>query len=339
MTSKSPSWLFLLPIKGASREAALNLYSEIEKLLSPGKITVFDTENYLKAYRSMLKNDDGEISVDFMNQSIVVSALQHDITHLFVPALAPVTLFTLQLLKKNNIHTIHWFIEDFRRAEYWRSVLPGYSTFIAVQKGPVQDACEELNINYAFIPTAVSVLPQKDSSPLKNKSKSSDCTFIGIPSEYRIHFLEDLFHKGISLKIAGEGWNRYNGILKNSIVKGDWVNLEESTAIMQQCSTAINLSFASPHLDASSNQISPRVFDILGAGVPLITEDIPLLYESVIGYTYRTFKNCEEAAKEIWKIKNANIDTLQLDLNKNRERVQQHDSWSARANQILNLVN
>ncbi len=338
MSSKSPSWLFLLPIKGASREAALSLYGEMEKLISPGKITIFDTENYLKAYRSMLKNDDGEISVDIMNQSIVVSALQHDITHLFVPALAPVTLFTLQLLKKNNIHTIHWFIEDFRRAEYWRSVLPGYSTFIAVQKGPVKDACKELNIQYEFIPTAVSVLPLKDSYPLNHKTKNADCAFIGIPSEYRIHFLEELYQKGVSLNIAGEGWNRYNGILKTSIVKGDWVNLEESTTIMQQCSTAINLSFASPHLDASSNQISPRVFDVLGAGVPLITEDIPLLYESVKGYTYKTFKNIDEAIKVIKEILNTDIESLKPDLDKNRERVQKHDSWAARAKQIINLV-
>lgn len=339
MSHQNPSWLFLLPIQGASREAALKLYSEIEKLISPGKITLFDTDNYLKAYRSMLKNDNGEISVDIMNQSIIVSALQHDITHLFVPALAPVTLFTLQLLKKIDIKTIHWFIEDFRRAEYWRSVLPGYSTFIAVQKGPVKDVCEDLNIQYEFIPTAVSVPPMKSAPSFYNSKSKADCAFIGIPSEYRIHFLEELHKKGITLKIAGQGWNRYNGLLKNSIVRGDWVNIEESTIIMQQCSTAINLSYASPTIDASSNQISPRVFDILGAGLPLITEDIPLLYDSVKNYTYSTFKNVDEAIEEIKKILNKDLDQLKQVLDQNRDRVQKHDSWEARAKQILQVVN
>lgn len=338
MDQANLSWLFLLPIQGASREASLKLYCELEKQISPGKITPFDTDNYLKAYRSMLKNDDGEISVDIMNQSIVVSALQHNVTHLFVPALAPVTLFTLQLLKKNNIKTIHWFIEDFRRAEYWRSVLPGYSTFIAVQKGPVKEACKELGIHYEFIPTAVSIPPLKSKILLNSNVRKTDCAFIGIPSEYRIHFLEDLHKRGISLKIAGEGWNRYLGVLKNSIIKGDWVNLEESTEIMHQCSTAINLSFASPSLDASSNQISPRVFDIFGAGLPLITEDIPLLYDTVKDYTYRTFKNSEEAAKEIRDVINTKPEIIKPDLDNNRERVQKYDCWEARAKQILKLV-
>lgn len=338
MTIKNPSWLFLLPIKGASREASLKLYNELEKKLNPSKITIFDTDNYLKAYRSMLKQDDGEVSVDIMNQSIVVSALQHEITHLFVPALAPVTLFTLNLLKKNGIKTIHWFIEDYRRAEYWRSVLPGYSTFIAVQKGTVQDICKELQIQFAFLPTAVSVPPLKNEVKLNSVDKKSDCAFIGIPSEYRVHFLEGLYNNGVSLKIAGEGWNRYNGILKDSIVNGNWVNLEESTNIMQQCSTAINLSFASPSIDSSSNQISPRVFDILGAGIPLITEDIPLLYDSVIGYKYWKFKNLKEATDTIKDVITSNVDSLQEDLDKNRSRVQQIDSWEARAKQIIKIV-
>lgn len=338
MVSKTPSWLYLLPIKGASREASIKLYDELEKKLAPGSITIFDTDNYLKAYRSMLKQDDGEISVDIMNQSIIVSALQHDITHLFVPALAPVTLFTLNLLKKNGIKTIHWFIEDFRRAEYWRSVLPGYSTFIAVQKGPVQEICKELNIQYEFLPTAVSVPPLKKEALLNKNEKKSDCAFIGIPSEYRVHFLEELLNSGISLKIAGEGWKKYNGILKNSIVNGDWVNLEEATEIMHQCSTAINLSFASPALDASSNQISPRVFDVLGTGLPLITEDIPLLYDSVKEYKYWKFSNQKEASDTIKEIIATGINTFQEELDKNRARVQKIDSWAARAKQIIEIV-
>lgn len=338
MNLSNQSWLFLLPVKGASREASISLFNELEKQISPGKITTFDTENYLKAYRSMLKHDDGEISVDIMNQSIVVSALQHDATHIFVPALAPVTLFTLQLLKKINIKTIHWFIEDFRRAEYWRSVLPGYTTFLAVQKGPVKDTCQELGIQYKFLPTAVSVSPLQEEPPLSNNNNKTDCAFIGIPSEYRVHFLEDLYRKGLSLKIAGEGWNRYNGILKSSIVKGDWVNIQESVKIMHQCSTAINLSFSSPDIDASSNQISPRVFDILGSGIPLITEDVPLLYETVKDYYFRTFKNSYEAIQEIRNSINMNTEELKPRLDANRKRVQLYDSWEARAKQIIETV-
>lgn len=331
-------WIFLLPPEGAARQAAGNLLKAFQKKQSTTSLHVFDCNKYLSAFNMMLKGPDQEIAVDLLNQSLVVQCLQYDCTHLFVPALCPVTLFTLNLLQKQNSITIHWFIEDYRRTTYWQETITGYTWFLAIQKGPLPEFCKENNCRFAFLPTAASEEFFTSEKPPQELYPEVDVAFIGLPSSYRVNLLEYLVSRKVSLAIAGEGWDAYNGPLSRYLITNKWVDTRQAAQIMGSAPVALNLSFKEPGRDRADMQVSPRVYDILASGCILLTEEVPLLHETVGDCHYYTFTSKEEAAEQIshilLKITSGNTNKI---IQENREIILQKHTWEKRAEQIINL--
>ena len=234
------------------------------------------------------------MAVDLFNQTFAVTCLDFQPTHCLVAALAPVTLFTLQLLKKYGIITTHWFFEDYRKATYWESVVTGYDHFFAIQRGPIEAACAASGATYHFLPTACSCA----DLPFTSSPRPYDSVFIGIPSSYRVAVLEALARNGTKLAIAGSGWQAYRGILEPMIVSTAWVHEETSFALMQQSKTGVNLSFDNP-AGRKDVHISPRVYDMFAAGCLVAGEDVPLLNETAPGASVATFSSSEEAVSTI----------------------------------------
>ena len=332
------NWFLLIPPEGGARQAATSLLNAFKNKIPASSFHFFDCKKYISGFNTMLNKPDDDMVVDLLNHSLIVQCLQYEITHLLVPALCPIPLFTLNLLKKQNITTIHLFIEDYRRATYWKEIIPGYSWFLAVQKGPIREICEKSSCNFSYLPTAAS----EKSIKLKqqNVNKKADVSFVGFPSTYRIEFLEFLLSKNISLAIAGEGWNTYKGPLVDSIVTDTWVDFQQAAQILSTTSMALNLSYKEPVGDLSDIQLSPRVFDILSIRAILLTEDVPLLHETIGDCHFYVFKNREEAVEKI----NLILSELELDredikekVEKNRRTILQKHTWEKRAEQIIEL--
>ncbi len=332
------NWLILLPPTGAARQASSNLLNAFKQKVPASSIHVFDCSKYLTAFNTMLKNPDETMAIDLLNQSLVIQCLQYEITHLFVPALSPVTLFTLNLVRKQHIKTIHWFIEDYQRATYWREVVSGYSIFIAVQKGPLPKICKDNNCQFIYLPTAASQESINQYQQQKCLDKKADLAFVGLPSYYRVQLLEHLASQGISLTIAGEGWNEYKGPLSKYIISGTWVDSQQSASITNSALIALNASFKEPSGNLSDIQLSPRVYDILSSGTILLTEDVPLIYETLGDCHFYTYKNIEEIVNKVNTIKEEfNNDNLVKHIQENRQIILQNHTWQSRVEQIINL--
>ena len=332
------NWFLLLPPEGGARQVATNLLNAFKQKIPAKALHFFDCKKYYSGFNTMLKNPEENMIVDLLNQSLIVQCIQYEITHLLVPALCPVTLFTLNLLKKQKITTIHWFVEDYRRANYWKDILPGYSWFLAVQKGYVQEECRKNNCRFAYLPTA----PSEESVTFKrqdnNLKRKIDIGFVGFPTPYRIEFLEYLLSQDISLTIAGEGWDGYRGPLSDSIITGKWIDPQQAVQIMDSASLAINLSYEKPSGDLYDIQISPRVYDILSIGTTLLTEDVPLLHETIGDCHFYTFKNKEEATEKIHPIiSDLDNENIKNKIENNRGVILQNHTWEKRAEQILEL--
>ncbi len=330
--------MLLLPPVGGSRQATKHLLEACKNSPSLETIHEFDCHKYHSAFATLLKTPDEDMIVDLLNQSLVVQCLQHSITHLFVPALCPLTRFTLELLFKQGMTTIHWFIEDYRRATYLKDVLPGYSHCIAIQRGPIPQWCLQSNTHYCYLPTAASGESIKGYETNKAAQKSLDIAFVGLPSTYRITILERLCSQGFSLAIAGEGWNKYKGPLVKSIVNNSWIDTEESLAIMQSAKIVLNLSFNKPSPHNFDDQISPRVFDILAMGSVLISDSLPLLDESLKECLYYTFQNEEELDSLISRVL-GEYHLLNDRLQNNHTHIKQSHTWEQRVEQILAFAN
>jgi hypothetical protein len=291
---KNQRWCVVLPPAGAARTAALHTAEAFTTLLDTGCCKVIDSYTYLQLFEKKCISHDDTFTVDLFNQSCAIACLDFEASHCLVCALAPITRFTLQLLQKYNIVTCHWFYEDFHKAIYWQSVLPGYDHFFAIQHGNLETACIDAHVRFHFLPTAAGC----GNYPYNEIERNYDIVFIGIPSVYRISVLECLVRTSTRLAIAGAQWETYHGILEPFIVSSGWIDEADAFQLMQQSIIGINLSFDNP-TERGDVHISPRIFDLAAAGCIVVSEETPLLHETLSDVVCHTFTDSRDAVATI----------------------------------------
>src|SRR5512133_152584 len=294
MTSAVRRWVVVIPPDGAARTVALNAFNGLSIEAGSENVKNFDCHTYLGAFKKLLNTPDENMTVDLMNQSLLTAVLDFGAHCVLTGALSPVTLFMLNILRKQNITTIHWFYEDYRRAGYWKDIISGYSHFCAIQKGVLEKVCLQNNSRYHFLNTALSFEPH----PNKETTRKYDISFVGIPSSYRIHILEKIAATGITCAIAGSGWDLYDGPLNSCIVSRSWVDSMQVEALLSVASIGINLSVEAP-LCREDVHISPRVYDVLACKTVLLTEDVPLIKDALNDCTYVTFSSAGDCIEKI----------------------------------------
>ena len=324
-------WFLVIPPFGAARMVAQYASRAMLNRLGPENFKSFDSLTYQKSFIDLLKPGNETISVDLMNQSMIISCLHFGATHFITGALSPVTLFSLNLLKKQGITTAHWFYEDFRRATYWQSVISGYDYFFSIQMGPLPEICQKAGSIYHFLPTAHS--PIHTSS--ETVERPFDIAFIGIPSDYRIGVLEGLAEAGFHLAIAGSGWKNYQGPLRKSIIQDTWTDEHRSFEILHKAKTGINLSVENPK-GREDVHISPRVYDIIAAGCILISENVSLIRESLSECHYHTFDKPEVLPELAGNILKDYVQQVDLTMG-NMEIVLRAHTYENRIDEILTI--
>lgn len=326
-------WFIVVPPHGAARQAGLLASAAFESILGKDYCHSFDCGIYLRAFSDMLKKPDETMVVDLLNHALIVQCLASRATHLLVLALSPVTLFTLNLARAQGVKTAHWFFEDFRRAGYWKDVLAGYDYFFAIQKGPIIAECERRKSRYAFLPAAASIPPGAQDN-LTTGKRPVDVAFVGIPSSYRVALLELLAKNGVSLAIAGSGWDRYQGTLQQSILNPSWTEEKQVMQILQSAKIGINLSVNSPDQDRSNTHVSPRVFDICAAGCALVTENVPLAPDTMPGLAYRTFDTNDGALATV-KTVLSEYASLSAEITDNQKAIAKRHTYEKRVRTII----
>jgi hypothetical protein len=283
----------VLPPEGAARQAGESLWRAFSRELPEDRRKLFDAKAYQDAYDRLLKSPEDDMVVDLLNQSLIVQALDFAATHLLVLALSPVTAFASGLLRRRGLVTIHWFYEDFRQAKYWRDVLPTYTHFLAIQRGPVEAACREQGVAFHYLPTAADAADAGVPRPWRDRT--GGLAFVGFPSPYRRTVLEALVAAGLPLAVAGSGWESYRGPLEPCLQGTGWAGSERVRGLLGNARAALHLPFEDPSAEREHSHVSPRVFDILASGCVLLCEDAPLVRESIRGCAYREFRGPAEA--------------------------------------------
>jgi hypothetical protein len=321
-------WFIVLSPDGAAHAASVQIARAFAQTLHER----CNTFTYRQAFSRMIAHGDDTLVADLLNQSMAVSCLDFQTTHLLVTALAPITVFTLNLLRKYRISTVHWFYEDFRRAPYWSDVAPGYDHFCAIQRGPIELLCKKLCARYHYLPTAYDAA-EPESAPV---DRSDDIAFIGIPSRYRIAALEKMASAGFSLSIAGVGWKSYRGILEKHIRNGGWINTTDSFRLLKRAKIGINLSVDEPK-EPEHTHISPRVYDICAAGCLLVSEEVPLLAASLPDCSYYTFDAIDRAVETIKRLLD-DFGSYTTVRDKNRAAVLANHTYRNRVEQLIGMV-
>lgn len=296
MHSSTQKWMLVLPPEGAARQVGEKTWEALADLIPSERRKLFDTKPYLDGFDKLLKNPTDDMVVDLMNQALIVQCLDFSLTHLLVIALSPLTRFTVDLLRRSGICTLHWFIEDFRVVQYWKAVLPAYDHFFAIQRGPLPLACESTGTVFHYLPTAFILPPQAKVKSWEERNKV--VAFIGFPSVYRIEVLELLHREKIPLKIAGAGWEKYRGPLEGRFEGTGWFGPEDAYKLLSHAKVGLHLPSEDPRKDRDNDHISPRVFDILAAGCLLLTEQAPLIDETLSGIAISSFQGPQQVVQK-----------------------------------------
>jgi hypothetical protein len=295
MANESQKWMLVVPPEGAARQVGEKVWESISARIPSHSRKIFDTKLYLDAFDRILKQPADEMVVDLANQALVVQALDFGATHLLVLALSPITRFTIGLLARQKIVTFHWFYEDFREAKYWKEVLPVYQHFMGIQKGPIETACDASGVQFHYLPTGFLLPPRPQVRAWLERPEG--IAFIGFPSAYRIEVLEALVRAGLPLKVAGAGWEKYRGPLEPCLTGTGWFGPEEAFKLLDASRIGLHLPSEDPRHDRGNCHVSPRIFDIMAAGCMLLTEEAPLLRETLRGCHFREFQGALEAVK------------------------------------------
>jgi hypothetical protein len=332
MPRESQRWMVTLPPEGAARQVGEHLWQALGAALPPERRKLFDTKAYQDGFDRLLKDPSDDMVVDLLNQSLVVQALDLGATHVLVLALSPVTAFTADLLKRRGVTTLHWFYEDFRQAKYWSPVLPAYSHFLAIQRGPVEAACAAQGVRFHYLPTAAMPVPS-ERKPWA--ARRGGIAFVGFPSPYRISVLEALAAAGLPLTVAGSGWEAYRGPLDACLRSRGWTGAEANRALLEDAQVGLHIPSEDPGPDRDNSHVSPRIFDVLAAGCVLLGEDSPLVRETLRGCAWREFRGPGEAVEAARLALERGLPEAALAAN--RETVLREHSFARRVDYLLSL--
>lgn len=193
---------------------------------------------------------------------------------LFCLAQSPIERTVIEAIRKMGVIVTFWFVEDFRRFEYWKDVIQYVDYFFVIQKGDflnqIQNTCSA-----DFLPMAADPQVHKianNQNPLSSFFQS-DVSFMGAAFSNRVNFFSHFSQ--FNLKLWGSGWYDYE-IFKNICpLKDKRITIEESTQIYQQSKININLHSSMDHqiFNPEGDFVNPRTFEISLCGGFQLADD------------------------------------------------------------------
>lgn len=200
-------------------------------------------------------------------------------------AQAPLDKTVLAKMRQSKMHTVMWFVEDYKLFTYWRVFAPLYDAFAVIQKEPFLSELAAIGQNHAlYLPLAA--LPSFHK-PLKltareMKEYGSDIAFLGAGYPNRRIAFRPLANK--DFKIWGSDWDGETVLANNIQCHGRRINEEESVKIYN--ATQINLNLHSnvdpEKLIGNGDFVNPRTFELAAMGAFQLVD-----YRSLMGELFK----------------------------------------------------
>ncbi|KUJ96166.1 MAG: CgeB family protein [Desulfonauticus sp. 38_4375] len=220
----------------------------------------------------------------------------------FVLALAqaPLTRQVLLRLKKENIPSVMWFVEDFRLFTYWRSFAPLYDVFAVIQQEPFFSALNNIGVsNHLYLPLAClpSFHRPLDLNIVDKKRYGSELSFMGAGYPNRRKAFKELVE--YDLKIWGTEWEG-EPLLEPFVQEGGRrVSSEEVVKIFNASKINLNLhsSLQDQELVSKGDFVNPRTFEIAGCGCFQLVdrrELLPALFSEEEVITFESLEDLKE---------------------------------------------
>lgn len=256
-----------------------------------------------------------------------------------VMAQAPVgPAFPLRL-KKENIVTAFWFVENWRHMPYWRHICAQYDCFFHIQPGEFEQKLEEAGCgHHAFIQTGCDPEVHRPVSLSADELAEYGCdvSFAGAGYYNRIQFFAGL--TDYDLHLWGTEWEsrELQGHLRR---QGERFGPEEFAKIVAGSKINLNLHSSATHpgVDPRCDAINPRVFEIAACGGFQICDPcrgLDRFFDSSEVPTYRDLAECRALIDRYLANEKERIATAK----RARERALREHTYEHRARQMLEFV-
>jgi len=260
----------------------------------------------------------------------------------FFTAQSPLNNFLLEELKKLDVVTIYWFVEDFRRFTYWQEICPKLDYFFMIQRGEFETVLEKHCPSvWGWFPMAAEPSIHRQT-PLTTEEKGfygSDISFMGAAYPNRVHFFHNFPPE--KLKLWGTGWS---GIMPSEYqipLAEQRITPQQSNLIYQ--ATKININIHSSNstdciFDPKGDFVNPRTFEIAACGGFQLIDRRPAIKELFDEDTDLVcFSTIEEALDKInYYLKNEK-QRIQIAEN-SRQKVLQFHTYQQRLDKMLQVI-
>ncbi len=300
--------LVVLPFYGGS--LPIGRYC-VSALRSMGHIVeTFEAPEFFDGYNALEKLRVGLDRLDYLQNNYLqllstavlakVETFEPDLV--LALAQAPMSRQALKRLRRDNVPTVMWFVEDYSLFTYWRGFAPLYDYFAIIQKEPFEDELEKIGVNnHLYLPLAA----QPDfHQPLELASGEqrvfgSDLSFLGAGYPNRRLAFRELL--GYDFKIWGNEWDG-ESILEGIVQRGGArISPEECVKIFNATKVNLNLhsSIKQNTLVGDGDFVNPRTFELSCSGGFQLVDHRSLLPELFADDEMVSFGNMEELFEKI----------------------------------------
>jgi spore maturation protein CgeB len=218
-------------------------------------------------------------------------------------AQAPLTPDILERMRKFDILTAFWFVEDFRELAYWREVASRYNHFFAIQDRPDFEESETLDgVDFTYLPLACDPGVHRTIRLSNREAKrfGSAVSFIGAGYHNRQIFFEGLLD--FDFKIWGTEWDPQAPLFRVVQEGGRRVTTREAVKIFNSSAINVNLHSSTYHrgVNPAGDFVNPRTFEIASSGGFQLIDPrshLPALFEP--GREIVCFESLEDLREKI----------------------------------------
>ncbi|WP_147821436.1 CgeB family protein [Salidesulfovibrio onnuriiensis] len=338
--------LVVLPLYGGSLPVGRFCASALREL--GHNVEVFEAPDFYASYSALKNLKVTTDRLDYLqntylqvvSQAVLAKAETFEPDLVLAMAQAPLTHQALKRLRRDNVPTAMWFVEDYNLFTYWKSYAPFYDIFAVIQKGRVFDELGKIGANNVlYLPLAAQPDFHKplELGSIDRKKYGSDISFMGAGYPNRRVAFRKLVGK--DFKIWGNEWDG-DHVLKPLVqLDGRRVSSEECVKIFNATRINLNLhsSIQADTLVTHGDFINPRTFELCACGAFQLVDKRQLMAEAFAEDELATFGSMDDLLARIEHFL-AHPEECAAYAEKGRARVLKDHTYAARMQSLLDFT-
>ena len=337
--------LVILPLYGGSlpighycAEALRDLGHKAETFAAPDFYPAFTALKNLQVTADRLAYLENSF-LQVVSQAVLAKAEVFEPDLVLCMAQAPLTHQALKRLRKDNVATAMWFVEDHRLFTYWKAFAPYYDYFAVIQKEPLLAELDELGVAALYLPLAAlpSLHGPEELSALDQRRYGADISFMGAGYPNRREAFRQLAH--LDFKIWGTEWDNEYALAPLVQQGGARISPEEAVKIYNASKINLNLhSSVNPKtLVTGGDFVNPRTFELAACRAFQLVDERSLLPELFAADELATFRSMGELKDKIDYYLSHEEERLAL-AEKSRSRALRDHTYQQRMAALLDFI-